>query len=49
MATHAHNDHIDAAAALAGATGPPVLLHPADQELWDQWLHDPEAGVVFSG
>jgi glyoxylase-like metal-dependent hydrolase (beta-lactamase superfamily II) len=34
--THAHDDHIDAAAALAQATGAPVWLHPADRELWDQ-------------
>ncbi|GAA3194464.1 MBL fold metallo-hydrolase [Actinocorallia longicatena] len=32
--THAHNDHIDAAPALARLTGAPILLHPADLELW---------------
>ncbi|MEU3751409.1 MBL fold metallo-hydrolase [Streptomyces olivoreticuli] len=36
VCTHAHNDHIDAAPALAERTGAPVLLHPADRELWDQ-------------
>jgi len=34
VATHGHNDHINAAAALADATGAPILLHPADAELW---------------
>ncbi|MCX5159178.1 MBL fold metallo-hydrolase [Streptomyces sp. NBC_00264] len=36
VCTHAHNDHIDAAPALAGATGAPVLLHPDDLPLWKQ-------------
>ncbi|MFJ4826794.1 MBL fold metallo-hydrolase [Streptomyces bacillaris] len=36
VCTHAHNDHIDAAPALAEATGAPILLHPADRELWQQ-------------
>ncbi|MDX6740033.1 MBL fold metallo-hydrolase [Actinocorallia sp. A-T 12471] len=35
ISTHAHNDHIDAAPALAEATGAPILLHPDDQVLWD--------------
>ena len=34
VATHGHNDHINAGAALAAATGAPILLHPADRELW---------------
>ncbi|MEU5433391.1 MBL fold metallo-hydrolase [Streptomyces sp. NPDC020719] len=34
LCTHAHNDHIDAAPALAEATGAPVLLHPDDLPLW---------------
>ena len=34
VCTHAHDDHIDAAAELAELTGAPVLLHPADHELW---------------
>ena len=34
VATHGHNDHINAAAALADATGAPILLHPDDAELW---------------
>ncbi|WLQ47375.1 MBL fold metallo-hydrolase [Streptomyces poriferorum] len=36
ICTHAHNDHIDAAPALAEATGAPVLLHPDDLPLWKQ-------------
>nr|WSS60922.1 MBL fold metallo-hydrolase [Streptomyces sp. NBC_01177] len=36
ICTHAHNDHIDAAPALADATGATILLHPDDLELWRQ-------------
>ncbi|MFE6826575.1 MBL fold metallo-hydrolase [Streptomyces sp. NPDC057690] len=36
VCTHAHNDHIDAAPALAARTGAPVLLHPEDLPLWKQ-------------
>jgi len=36
VCTHGHNDHINAADALSRATGgAPVLLHPADELLWD--------------
>lgn len=35
VATHAHDDHVRVAPALAEATGAPVLLHPADRVLWD--------------
>ena len=48
--THGHNDHINAALALAaGAGDPPVYLHPDDLMLWhqvyaganpDRWLED---------
>nr|WP_040518449.1 MBL fold metallo-hydrolase [Gordonia neofelifaecis] len=34
--THAHNDHIGVAPELAAATGAPILLHPADEMLWEQ-------------
>ncbi|WP_182887164.1 MBL fold metallo-hydrolase [Microbispora sp. H10885] len=34
LATHAHDDHVRVAPDLAGATGAPVLLHPADLPLW---------------
>ncbi|MDX3093415.1 MBL fold metallo-hydrolase [Streptomyces sp. ME19-03-3] len=36
VSTHAHNDHIDAAPALAARTGAPILLHGADLPLWKQ-------------
>ena len=35
VCTHGHNDHINAAAAVADATGAPILLHPDDRMLWD--------------
>ena len=35
VCTHGHDDHIAAAGGLADATGAPVLLHPADQMLWE--------------
>jgi len=34
VCTHAHNDHINAAAPLADRTGAPIWLHPADRVLW---------------
>lgn len=34
VATHGHNDHINAAVALRSATGAPILLHPDDLPLW---------------
>lgn len=35
VCTHGHNDHINAAAALADETGAPIWLHPDDAMLWD--------------
>ena len=35
VCTHAHNDHINAAEAVAAATGAPILVHPDDRMLWD--------------
>lgn len=35
ICTHGHNDHINAAVPLADRTGAPILLHPADQVLWE--------------
>lgn len=49
LLTHGHNDHLNAAPALAEATGAPVYLHPEDLLLWhqvfpgknpDRWLAD---------
>lgn len=34
VCTHGHNDHVNAAVALADAVGAPIALHPADAELW---------------
>jgi glyoxylase-like metal-dependent hydrolase (beta-lactamase superfamily II) len=34
VCTHGHDDHVNAAPALAAATGAPVLLHPDDDVLW---------------
>lgn len=35
VCTHGHNDHINAAPALADAVGAPIWMHPADTVLWD--------------
>lgn len=40
VCTHAHNDHINAAADLAALVGAPILLHPADQVLWEMVYPD---------
>jgi glyoxylase-like metal-dependent hydrolase (beta-lactamase superfamily II) len=34
ISTHGHNDHVNAAPDVGRAAGAPVLLHPADQVLW---------------
>ncbi|OLR95555.1 MBL fold metallo-hydrolase [Actinokineospora bangkokensis] len=36
VCTHAHDDHINQAAALASHTAAPVKLHPADDQLWQR-------------
>jgi glyoxylase-like metal-dependent hydrolase (beta-lactamase superfamily II) len=36
LCTHAHNDHVNAAVALAEYTGAPILLHAEDRVLWNQ-------------
>ncbi|HEU5157904.1 MAG TPA: MBL fold metallo-hydrolase [Streptosporangiaceae bacterium] len=40
VCTHAHNDHINAAAEVADRAGAKILLHPADQVLWDMVYPD---------
>ncbi|WP_150253120.1 MBL fold metallo-hydrolase [Nocardiopsis deserti] len=35
VSTHGHDDHIDAAPAVAARTGAPALLHPDDLVLWE--------------
>lgn len=48
VCTHAHDDHIDAAPALAAATGAPILLHPDDLPLWKRTHPDraPDADLT---
>ena len=36
LLTHAHDDHINAVAALTATTGAPAYLHPGDRVLWDK-------------
>ncbi|MGH9050435.1 MAG: MBL fold metallo-hydrolase [Acidimicrobiia bacterium] len=49
VCTHGHNDHINAAEALARATGSaPVLLHPADEMLWDAVYADRKPDVALA-
>lgn len=40
--THGHNDHINASAALAEATGAPRWINSADRMLWDAEFPDQE-------
>ncbi len=40
ICTHAHNDHINAAAEVADRASADVLLHPADKILWDMVYPD---------
>ncbi|MET8090674.1 MBL fold metallo-hydrolase [Micromonospora sp. NPDC005220] len=50
LATHAHDDHVRVAPALAEATGAPVLLHTADRVLWDMvHPHLPPNGELHDG
>lgn len=35
LATHGHNDHVNAVDAVRAATGAPAHLHPDDRMLWD--------------
>ena len=36
LCSHAHDDHIDAAPEVADFQAAPILLHPADTELWER-------------
>ncbi len=50
IATHGHNDHINAAVALGEAVGAPVLLHRDDLELWSEVHGDVQPdGELFDG
>jgi len=42
VCTHAHNDHINAAARLADLADAPILVHPDDAELWAMVYPDRE-------
>jgi glyoxylase-like metal-dependent hydrolase (beta-lactamase superfamily II) len=48
VCTHGHNDHVNAAPAVADRVGAPILLHPADRVLWDQTHPDraPDGDLV---
>ncbi len=48
VCTHAHDDHVNAALALAAATGARILLHPADLPLWKQTHpdHSPDGDLA---
>ena len=54
VSTHGHDDHIDAAPALADRTGASILLHPADAPLWEmkhpdrRWDADLDAGQTLT-
>ncbi len=49
VSTHGHNDHINAAIAVATARRAPVLLHPADRMLWDVVHPDAEPKPLADG
>lgn len=40
VSTHGHNDHINAAREVSGRSGARILLHPADQVLWQMIYPD---------
>lgn len=44
VCTHAHNDHVNAAPALADLTGATIWLHPDDLPLWKQTHPDRDPG-----
>lgn len=49
LLTHAHDDHIDAALALAEATGAPTYLHAEDRMLWDRVHAEPPTEELEDG
>ena len=52
VCTHGHNDHINAADALSRQSGDaPILLHPADEMLWDMVYPDrkPDGALADGG
>ena len=49
VSTHGHNDHVNAGPAVGRAAGAPVLLHPADQVLWQLAHPDERPDGVLAG
>ncbi|MGL5912134.1 MAG: MBL fold metallo-hydrolase, partial [Phycicoccus sp.] len=49
VCTHGHNDHVNAASAVAEATRAAVWLHPADRVLWDQSQRTAPDGELADG
>lgn len=50
VCTHAHNDHIDAAPALADRFSAPILVNPAEAPLWKMtWPDRPPDGELAHG
>lgn len=48
VCTHGHNDHINAAADVATATGARIVLHEADRMLWEDVYPDREPDGTLS-
>jgi len=49
LCTHAHDDHVRVAPALAAAVDAPILLHPADLEVWALTHDTPPDGELADG
>jgi glyoxylase-like metal-dependent hydrolase (beta-lactamase superfamily II) len=49
LCTHAHDDHVRFAPALAAAVGAPVLLHPDDLPVWALTHDTPPDGELADG
>jgi glyoxylase-like metal-dependent hydrolase (beta-lactamase superfamily II) len=49
LCTHAHDDHVTVATALARATGAPAYLHPEDRMLWDRVHSTPPGADLTDG
>ena len=48
VCTHAHDDHVNVAPALADRFGAPILLHPADAPLWEMTHPDRKPDAELS-
>jgi glyoxylase-like metal-dependent hydrolase (beta-lactamase superfamily II) len=49
VCTHAHDDHVRVAPALAAAVAAPIWLHPGDAPLWALTHDDPPDAPLFDG